>query len=86
MKIEDLTAEQREKLTEFGVNVWFVMELLEDYLNNPDSVAEDWRKLFESLDIKANGKEPEPLKQSFLLKGNFCFTHCPAKDQSSSAA
>jgi 2-oxoglutarate decarboxylase len=56
MKIEDLTIAQREKLSEFGVNTWFVMELVEDYLNNPGSVGEDWQKLFASLDIKPNGK------------------------------
>lgn len=55
MKLEDLTQKQREKLSEFGVNTWFVMELLEDYLNNPNSVGEDWRKLFDSLDL--NGKD-----------------------------
>jgi 2-oxoglutarate dehydrogenase E1 component len=57
MKIEDLTPEQRQKLAEFGVNTWFVMELLEDYLNNPGSVGEDWQQLFSSLNIKTNGKE-----------------------------
>lgn len=57
MKLEDLTQEQREKLAEFGVNTWFVMELLENYLNNPNSVAQDWQDLFSSLDIKANGKQ-----------------------------
>ncbi len=57
MKIEDLTPEQREKISEFGVNTWFVMELLEDYLNNPGSVGEDWQRLFSSLNIKTNGKE-----------------------------
>jgi 2-oxoglutarate decarboxylase len=54
MKFEDLTKQQQEKLSEFGVNTWFVMELLEKYLNNPDSVGQDWRKLFESLDIDTN--------------------------------
>lgn len=70
MKIEDLTQEQREKLAEFGVNTWFVMELLENYLNNPNSVAEDWRELFASLNINGAGnghlqnktKSPEPKK------------------------
>ena len=57
MKAEELTIEQREKLSEFGVNTWFVMELLEDYLNNPGSVGEDWQKLFASLNIKPNGKD-----------------------------
>ena len=56
MKIEDLTAEQREKISEFGVNTWFVMELLEEYLSNPEAVGKDWQDLFRSLNIKTNGK------------------------------
>src|SRR4030095_10542017 len=56
MKLEELTTEQREKLSEFGVNTWFVMELLESYLNNPNSVGEDWRHLFSSLNIQADGR------------------------------
>lgn len=57
MKLEDLTQEQREKLSEFGVNTWFVMELLENYVNNPESVGEDWQVLFGGLNIKSNGKQ-----------------------------
>jgi len=79
MKIEDLTAEQREKLSEFGVNTWFVMELLEDYLNNPGSVGEDWQKLFASLDIKGNGKEPDPVKQSFASEKKETLVSFPAQ-------
>lgn len=56
MKLEELTQEQREKLAEFGVNTWFVMELLESYINNPNSVGEDWQKLFAELRIETNGK------------------------------
>lgn len=56
MKLEDLSQEQREKLAEFGVNSWFVMELLENYLNNPNSVGQDWQNLFSSLNIVTNGK------------------------------
>ncbi|MCX7877390.1 MAG: multifunctional oxoglutarate decarboxylase/oxoglutarate dehydrogenase thiamine pyrophosphate-binding subunit/dihydrolipoyllysine-residue succinyltransferase subunit [Ignavibacteria bacterium] len=69
MKLEDLTQEQRNKLSEFGVNTWFVMELLEDYLNNPDSVGEDWKKLFDSLGLngKGNGhRETETVKTPYL--------------------
>ncbi len=70
MKLEELNAEQREKISEFGVNTWFVMELLEDYVNNPESVGEDWRNLFKSLKINSgNGSisaetyvKPETIK------------------------
>jgi len=34
MKTGELTEKQREKLSKFGVNTWFVMELLEVYKNN----------------------------------------------------
>lgn len=56
MKLEDLSQEQREKLAEFGVNTWFVMELLENYINNPNSVGKDWQNLFSGLNIASNGK------------------------------
>ncbi|HMQ97903.1 MAG TPA: multifunctional oxoglutarate decarboxylase/oxoglutarate dehydrogenase thiamine pyrophosphate-binding subunit/dihydrolipoyllysine-residue succinyltransferase subunit [Ignavibacteria bacterium] len=56
MKLEDLSQEQREKLAEFGVNTWFVMELLESYLNNPNSVGKDWQNLFSGLNISSNGR------------------------------
>lgn len=64
MKLEELTEEQREKLAEFGVNTWFVMELLESYLSNPSSVGEDWRHLFSSLNIQANGTENVQVSKS----------------------
>jgi len=56
MKLEDLSQEQREKLAEFGVNTWFVMELLENFVNNPNSVGKDWQDLFTGLNIASNGK------------------------------
>ena len=56
MKLEDLSQEQREKLAEFGVNTWFVMELLENFVNNPNSVGKDWQDLFTGLNIETNGK------------------------------
>lgn len=56
MKLEDLSQEQREKLAEFGVNTWFVMELLENFINNPNSVGKDWQDLFTGLNIASNGR------------------------------
>ncbi|MBZ0201846.1 MAG: multifunctional oxoglutarate decarboxylase/oxoglutarate dehydrogenase thiamine pyrophosphate-binding subunit/dihydrolipoyllysine-residue succinyltransferase subunit [Ignavibacteria bacterium] len=71
MKIEDLTHEQRDKLSEFGVNTWFVMELLENYLNNPGSVGEDWQNLFGSLNIITNVKQSSTAgSQSVNPSGN----------------
>ena len=34
MKLEDLTTEQQEKISEFGLNTWYVLELLDEYNSN----------------------------------------------------
>ncbi|MBS1517662.1 MAG: multifunctional oxoglutarate decarboxylase/oxoglutarate dehydrogenase thiamine pyrophosphate-binding subunit/dihydrolipoyllysine-residue succinyltransferase subunit [Bacteroidetes bacterium] len=54
MKLEDLTAEQQEKISEFGVNTWYVLELLEDYKKDPDSVSDKWKDLFSDLKINSS--------------------------------
>jgi len=54
MKLEDLTAEQQEKISEFGVNTWYVLELLGQYKSDPDSVSDKWKELFK--DLKLNSK------------------------------
>ncbi len=51
MNIEDLTKKQREKISEFGVNTWYVLELLNEYESSPDSVSDYWKKFFESIEI-----------------------------------
>jgi len=69
MKLEDLSQEQREKLAEFGVNSWFVMELLENFVNNPNSVGKDWQDLFTGLNIESNGKiSSNPVKSNGSAK------------------
>lgn len=60
MKLEDLTAEQQEKISEFGVNTWYVLELLDKYKINPDSVSDNWKSLFEELNFKENGNKSKP--------------------------
>lgn len=74
MKIEDLNAQQREKISEFGVNTWFVMELLEDYLNNPDSVGEDWKELFTSLNINGSNGKTVTAQKTETKTGAYTFT------------
>jgi 2-oxoglutarate decarboxylase len=64
MKLENLTSSQKKAISEFGVNSWFVMDLLESYVENPDSVGKDWRKLFESLNIPINGKRQVTIQES----------------------
>ncbi|MFA5405103.1 MAG: 2-oxo acid dehydrogenase subunit E2, partial [Ignavibacteria bacterium] len=51
MNIEELTKSQKEKISEFGVNTWYVLEILNEYENAPDSVSDYWKKFFESLEI-----------------------------------
>ena len=60
MKLEDLTEEQREKISEFGVNTWFVLDLFRDYKNDPESVSDEWKDYFKDFDsgeltFKKNG-------------------------------
>jgi len=57
MKLEDLTLEQQEKISEFGLNTWYVLELLGDYKNNPDSVSDNWKELFKDLNLTTNGNK-----------------------------
>ena len=64
MKLEDLTTEQQEKISEFGVNTWYVLELLGDYKKDPDSVSDTWKDLFKNLNLASNGKNKKgELKQ-----------------------
>ncbi|MBI5404522.1 MAG: multifunctional oxoglutarate decarboxylase/oxoglutarate dehydrogenase thiamine pyrophosphate-binding subunit/dihydrolipoyllysine-residue succinyltransferase subunit [Ignavibacteriae bacterium] len=53
MNIEDLTKTQKEKISEFGVNTWYVLELLNEYEKSPELVSEYWKNFFESLEIKS---------------------------------
>lgn len=55
MRLEDLTEEQREKISEFGVNTWYVLDLLSDYKKDPASVNQKWQDFFKSLDVNDLG-------------------------------
>jgi 2-oxoglutarate dehydrogenase complex dehydrogenase (E1) component-like enzyme len=57
MKLEDLTAEQQEKISEFGLNTWYVLELLGEYKKDPDSVSDNWKELFKDLNLNSNGNK-----------------------------
>src|SRR4030095_3005037 len=57
MKLEDLTLEQQEKISEFGLNTWYVLELLGEYKKNPDSVSDNWKTLFNELNLTTNGNK-----------------------------
>ncbi|MCY7362918.1 MAG: 2-oxo acid dehydrogenase subunit E2, partial [Ignavibacteria bacterium] len=79
MKLEDLTLEQQEKISEFGLNTWYVLELLSDYKNNPESVSDNWKDLFKDLNlshVSTNGN-----KNSSAVKTQ---THIPQSNNTNS--
>ena len=41
-----------------GLNAGFARDLLEDYLENPDAVPSEWRRLFESGDSEVVASNP----------------------------
>jgi 2-oxoglutarate decarboxylase len=57
MKLEDLSTEQQEKISEFGLNTWYVLELLDEYQKDPGSVSDNWKTLFKELDLNKNDKK-----------------------------
>lgn len=86
MKLEDLTAEQQEKISEFGLNTWYVLELLDEYNNNPDSVSDNWKDLFKNLNLASNGKNKKAeLKQqqsaSSVTNQNYVTMPLPAEGE-----
>ena len=57
MNIEDLNLQQKEKISEFGVNTWYVLELLNQFEKTPDNISDNWKEFFSSLGIKPYSKE-----------------------------
>ncbi|MGB3016700.1 MAG: multifunctional oxoglutarate decarboxylase/oxoglutarate dehydrogenase thiamine pyrophosphate-binding subunit/dihydrolipoyllysine-residue succinyltransferase subunit [Ignavibacteria bacterium] len=57
MKLEDLSTEQQEKISEFGLNTWYVLELLDEYQKDPGSVSDNWKTLFKELELNKNDKK-----------------------------
>lgn len=51
MNIDDLNRKQREKISEFGVNTWYVMEMLNEFERSPNSVSDYWKEFFKSIEI-----------------------------------
>ncbi len=51
MKLEDLNEQQREKISEFGVNTWYVLDLLTQYKEDAASVPEKWQIFFKDINI-----------------------------------
>ncbi|MFZ4589516.1 MAG: multifunctional oxoglutarate decarboxylase/oxoglutarate dehydrogenase thiamine pyrophosphate-binding subunit/dihydrolipoyllysine-residue succinyltransferase subunit [Ignavibacteria bacterium] len=52
MNIDDLNRKQREKISEFGVNTWYVMEMLNEFEKASDSVSDYWKEFFKSIEIE----------------------------------
>ena len=53
MKLEDLNEQQREKISEFGVNTWYVLDLLTQYKEDANSVPEKWQNFFKDINIES---------------------------------
>lgn len=77
--MKELSESQKQKLLEFGVNSWFVIELLNRYTEDPDSVSTTWREFFQSLGIepsitivshKRNGSQVTGRKSHFPIPYN----------------
>lgn len=73
MIIEKLSEPQKQKLLEFGVNSWFVIELLNKYTENPESVSISWREFFQSLGIEPSSSTIPYKKNGKLIKKNLHF-------------
>jgi len=66
LNIDDLSLQQREKISEFGVNTWYVLDVLKQFTENENNVSDYWKDFFKSLDIKPNyNKTKESDKESF---------------------
>lgn len=61
--MSDKSAKQfsKEEIEKFGSNTWFVEALYEDFLENPDSVPEQWKQYFK-------GEQPSKTKSSSTAK------------------
>ncbi len=53
----------------FGSNATAVEALYEQYLQSPDSVAEEWRRYFHSLGADETEVRHEPIRQRLLARG-----------------
>lgn len=51
----------------YSGNAWFVEELYETYLNNPENIDQEWRSYFDSLQEGVSGKDiaHSPIQQAY---------------------
>ena len=57
MNIDNLNKEQKDKIFEFGVNKWYVLELLNSYYEDENSIPSEWKSFFEDLNIGGQVKD-----------------------------
>lgn len=50
MKIDDLTDKQKEKISAFGVNTWYVIEMLNEF-EKSGKINHNWEEFFNSLNL-----------------------------------
>jgi len=70
LKIEDLTESQREKISEFGVNTWYVLEMLNEFAKSPEGVSNYWKDFFTSINIITEKKAEEKHKADIKRKSS----------------
>ncbi|MGV8016621.1 MAG: multifunctional oxoglutarate decarboxylase/oxoglutarate dehydrogenase thiamine pyrophosphate-binding subunit/dihydrolipoyllysine-residue succinyltransferase subunit [Ignavibacteria bacterium] len=59
MNIDELKPEQRARISQFGVNTWYVLEMLNEYEKAPGSVSDYWKVFFRSIEIKTDKKKTD---------------------------
>ena len=63
---QKLSPQQKEAIEQFGANTWFVESLYEQFIKNPETIPEQWKKFFNG---ETNGKlDVAALKQA--ISGN----------------
>ena len=72
MNLENLNTQQQEKISEFGVNTWYVLELLKQFSENQETVSGEWQRFFKSIDIPSQGNIPVNKKTESAMPMQRC--------------
>ncbi|MBN1301353.1 MAG: multifunctional oxoglutarate decarboxylase/oxoglutarate dehydrogenase thiamine pyrophosphate-binding subunit/dihydrolipoyllysine-residue succinyltransferase subunit [Melioribacteraceae bacterium] len=66
MSQKNITAYHQELFNQFGYNFGFVADLLEKYLDNPDSVSSEWHGYFDLITGNKNGSEKRSTEMNVI--------------------
>ena len=83
MNIDDLNQKQKEKIQEFGVNTWYVLEMLNEFEKSPEAVSDYWKDFFRSIDIevKKSGNGNKEQKAETAAKQSAVKMPAPAEGE-----